>query len=158
MNTSHQLDLVAAITGLAVTRVVGTVATTVPDIDVEDTAAAVLWFTGGAIGSLAAGAHAPGAAAAETIEIDGDLGAAELEPYAGRLRIYLRRPWGALTAGHWLEPEVGAGEPLAAALSAFAQAVRSGTPPKVGAPEARAVLATILGLYRSAATGAPVAL
>jgi predicted dehydrogenase len=128
-----------------------------PDIDVEDTAAAVLWFTGGAIGSLVAGAHVPGAAAAETLEIDGDLGAVELEPYARRLRIFLRRPWEELAAGRWLEPEVGAGDPFAAALSAFAAAVRAGTPPQVGAPEARAVLATILGLYRSAATGQVVA-
>ena len=106
MNTSHQLDMVAAITGLAVTGVAGTVATTVPDIDVEDTAAAVLWFEGGAIGSLVAGAHVPGATEAETIEIDGDLGGVELEAYAGRLRVHLRRPWAGMPAGRWVEPPI----------------------------------------------------
>jgi predicted dehydrogenase len=156
MNSSHQLELVAAITGLAVTRVAGTVMTTVPDIDVEDTAAAVLWYGGGAVGSLVAGAHVPGATDAETIEIDGELGGLELEPYAGRLRVHLRRPWADIPAGRWIEPSVEPADPFVTALAAFATAVRTRSRAPVGAPEARAVLATVLGLYQSAVSGAVV--
>ena len=76
MNSSHQLDIVAAVTGLTVTRVFGIRATNVPGIDVEDTAAAVLSYSDGAIGSLVAGAHVPGALDGETIELDGEAGQA----------------------------------------------------------------------------------
>jgi UDP-N-acetyl-2-amino-2-deoxyglucuronate dehydrogenase len=156
MNSSHQLDIVAAITGLSVRRVFGIRATNVPGIDVEDTAAGVLSYSDGAVGSLVAGAHVPGATDGETIEIDGDAGQVVLEPYARQLRVYLRRPWAELPAGQWLEPEVGTGDQFAAALRAFTEAALSGTRPPVGAPEARAVLATILGLYRSSAEGRAV--
>ena len=153
MNSSHQLDMVAAITGLSATSVAGTIATTVPGIDVEDTAAAVLSYSNGAIGNLAAGAHVPGASEDETVDIDGEQGQVTVEAYAGRLRVYLRRPWHDLPAARWLEPSVGSGDPFVAALTAFTEAALSGNRPLVGAPEARAVLATILGLYESSATG-----
>jgi predicted dehydrogenase len=153
MNTSHQLDMVAAITGLDVTRVAGSVATTTAGIDVEDTAAAVLAFSNGAIGSIVAGAHVPGAIDDELIEIDGSLGQLTLEAYVGVLRLFLRQPFEDLPAGEWLDPEVGEGDAFAGALTAFAAAARAGTRPVVGVPEARQVLATILGLYRSSAEG-----
>ncbi len=153
MNSSHQLDLVAAITGLSVERVTGTIATTVPGIDVEDSGAAVLGYAGGAIGTLVASAHAPGVLDGETIEIDGDQGQVMLEAYAGVLRVYLRRPWQGIRAGEWLEPMVDDGDALVGALDVFAAAVLAGTRPPVGAPEARAVLATVLGLYRSSDEG-----
>ena len=149
MNSSHQLDMVAAITGLALTKIMGRVTTNTPGIDVEDTAAAVLTFTDGAIGTLAAGAHVPGARDDEVIEMDGHLGQVTLEAYARRLRVYLRRPWGDMPAGVWMEPPVPDDDPFVGALSAFAAAARAGTRPPVGAPQARAALATILGLYRS---------
>ncbi len=156
MNSSHQLDIVAAVTGLAVTQVFGVRATNVAGIDVEDTAAAVLGYTDGVVGSLVAGAHVPGATDGETIEIDGDAGQVVLEPYAGQLRVYLRRPWEGLSGGAWLEPVVGADDPFVTALAAFTEAALTGERPPVGAPEARAVLATVLGLYRSSAEGCAV--
>jgi predicted dehydrogenase len=158
MNTSHQLDLVASITRLKVTSVSGLIATVTPGIDVEDTASAALRFSNGAIGSLAAGAHVAGAIDLETLEIDGSLGQLTLNPYSGRLALYLRRPWRGWLPGRWLEPEVAAGDPFVAALRSFVAAVRSGSQPEVGAPEARAVLATVQAIYRSAAEGRVVEL
>ncbi len=153
MNTSHQLDMVSAITGLGVTRVMGSIGTTTPGIDVEDGAAAVLTYGDGVIGSIVAGAHVPGAADGETIEIDGALGHLELEAYAGVLRVFLRRPFEGLPSARWMEPEVGNEDAFVGALAAFAAAARDGTRAIVGVPEARQVLATILGLYRSSAEG-----
>ena len=63
---------------------------------------------------------------------------------------------GELPAGRWHEPEVGSADPFVAALGGFTEAALTGAPPPVGAPEARAALATILGLYRSSAEGCAV--
>jgi predicted dehydrogenase len=38
----------------------------------------------------------------------------------------------------------------------FVDAIRTGRPVRVGTRDARAVLAVVLGLYRSAASGTPV--
>ena len=127
--------------------------TNVPGIDVEDTAAAVLTYSNGAVGSLVAGAHVPGAVDGETIELDGEAGQVVVEPYARQLRVYLRRPWEDLPAGSWLEPEVGTGDPFVAALGG-SRRPRSTAPAAGRGPEARAAC-TILGLYRSSARAAP---
>lgn len=156
MNTSHQLDLVASITGLEVKSVTAMIATVTAGIDVEDAAAATFTFADGAIGSLAAGAHVPGAVDDETLELDGSLGRLTLEPYAGRLGLYLRRAWRDRPAGRWLEVEVDGTDPFVPALAAFVAAVRTAARPIVGAPEARAVLATVSAIYRAAAEGRSV--
>jgi len=156
MNTSHQLDLVASITGLEVVSVAGLIDTISSGIDVEDTAAAVLRFSNGAIGSLTAGAHVPGAIDGETLEIEGSLGQLRLHPYSGRLAAYLRRPWHGKPSGRWLELEVERNDPLVAALRSFVASVRTSARPAVGAPDARAVLATVKAIYRSAAEGRAV--
>jgi UDP-N-acetyl-2-amino-2-deoxyglucuronate dehydrogenase len=153
MNASHQLDLVASITQLEVSAVMGMIGTLSATVEVEDAAAAVLRFSNGAIGSLVAGAHVAGATNGETIEIDGSLGQLTLDPYAGRLALYLRRAWRGRPSGRWLELEVGDGDPFVAALRSFVAAVRRNTQPATGAPEARAVLATVQAIYRSAAEG-----
>jgi UDP-N-acetyl-2-amino-2-deoxyglucuronate dehydrogenase len=158
MNASHQLDLVASITRLRVFRVAGTIGTFTPGIEVEDTAAAAFMFSNGAIGSLTAGAHVPGAIDAETLEIDGSLGQLTLAPYAGRLAVYLRRPWRDRPAGQWLEIEANGNDPFVPALRSFVRAVLAASRPVVGAPEARAVLATVQAIYLSAAEDRPVQL
>lgn len=151
MNASHQLDLVASITRLEVMSVAATIATFTAGIDVEDTAAAAFRFSNGAIGSLTAGAHVPGAIDDETLEIEGSLGRLTLAPYSGRLGLYLRRAWRDRPPGRWLELEVDGTDPFVPALASFVAAVRGASRPVVGAPEARAVLATVTAIYRSAA-------
>ncbi|HLO35602.1 MAG TPA: Gfo/Idh/MocA family oxidoreductase, partial [Candidatus Deferrimicrobium sp.] len=158
MNTSHQLDLVAAITELSVTSVAGFIETDGPGIDVEDVATAIFRFSNGAIGSLTAGAHVPGAIDDEKLEIDGSLGQLTLQPYSGRLALYLRRPWKGRPSGRWVEPEVGGNDPFVVALSSFVAAARAGSQPAVGAPEARAALATVKAIYLSSAEGRTVRL
>lgn len=151
MNTSHQLDLVASITKLKVTSVAGLIDTFGSGIEVEDAASAVIRFSNGAIGSLAAGAHVPGAIDDETLEIDGSLGQLTLDPYSGRLAVYLRRAWHGRPSGRWLELGVDGNDPFVPALRSFVAAVRTASQPAVGAPEARAVLATVKAIYLSAA-------
>jgi predicted dehydrogenase len=153
MNASHQLDLLVAITGLRVASVSGAIATSTRGIDVEDAAEAVLRFSGGAIGSLTAGAHVPGALDDETLDIDGSLGRVILAPYSGQLRLYLRRAWRDRPAGRWLDVPVEGADPFVPALRSFVAAVRTGARPATGAPEARAVLEIVQALYRSAAEG-----
>jgi UDP-N-acetyl-2-amino-2-deoxyglucuronate dehydrogenase len=151
MNASHQFDLVASITQLAVTSVAGLIDTVRSGIDVEDSASAIFGFSNGAIGSLTAGAHVPGAIDEETLEIDGSLGQLTLDPYSGRLAVYLRRAWHGRPSGRWLQIEVDGSDPFVPALTSFVTAVRSASRPAVGAPEARAVLATVKAIYLSAA-------
>ena len=156
MNTSHQLDLVASITRLRVTSVMGVSGTFTPGIDVEDAAAAAFRFSNGAIGSLTAGAHVAGAIDDETLEIDGSLGRLRLNPYSGRLALYLRRAWRGRPPDRWLQLEMDWSNPFVPALTSFAAAVRTAAQPVAGAPEARAVLAIVHAIYRSAAEGRSV--
>lgn len=151
MNTSHQLDLVSAITQLRVVSVSAITGTFSPGIDVEDTASAIFHFSNGAIGSLTAAAHVPGANDGETLEIDGSLGQLTLDPYSGRLALFLRRPWGDLEAGRWLDLAMETSDPFVPALRSFLTAARTSAPPTVGAREARTVLATVRAIYLSAA-------
>ncbi len=160
MNAIHQLDLVRWITGLDVERVAAETSAGVRGVEVEDQAAVVLRYRRGAsptgaVGSLVAAAHAPGASGGEQIEIDGTLGALRLpDPYlspAPPLRLFLRRPWRDHAAGSWLSIERPAVDPWAAALAGFADAIEAGRPPVPGLDDAETALATVLAIYRSAA-------
>lgn len=152
MNSIHQIDLVLAITGLRVTRVAGEIGTLMTDptrVDVEDTAAAVLRFSNGAIGSLVAGAHVPGALDAETIELDGTQGSLRLPDLYGdgQASVYLRRAWGELPADRWTSLPSGAADPYRDAVEGFVLAARERRPAPVGAAEAAAALDVVLRLY-----------
>jgi UDP-N-acetyl-2-amino-2-deoxyglucuronate dehydrogenase len=153
MNAIHQLDLVRVMTGREVVRVGAEVAAGIDGVDVEDVAAATLRFDDGAVGSLVASAHAPGASAGETIEIDGTGGALRLgDPYASspRLDLFLRAATGDHPAGRWIAIEPPVIDPWAAALDDFARALRAGRPPAPGLDDAEAALATVLAIYESA--------
>ena len=78
MNAIHQIDLVRAITDLEPLRVAGLTTAGVPGVEVEDAAVATIAWSDDVLGSLVAAAHAPGSAAAEVVEIDGDEGALRL--------------------------------------------------------------------------------
>lgn len=154
MNTSHQLDIIAMVTGLTVVRVAGHTRTRTAGIDVEDEAVAVLRFSNGALGTLVAGAHVAGADG-ETIEIVGELGRLVLDPYAGELvQVARGGPSRVVIPAHGGSNDWGN---FGAALAAFADAARASLPSPVGAPEARRVLATVEALYESSALdGEPI--
>ena len=95
MNTSHLLDALFYMTGLTVTSVSAEIGTLVASVEVEDMATATLRFNNGAIGSLIAGAHIPGAHDEEYCSIYGTQGQIRLpDPYGSDpMRIYLKRAW-----------------------------------------------------------------
>jgi predicted dehydrogenase len=159
MNTSHGLDAVRYITGLEVVRIAAEASTWTLGIDVEDTAAAVLRFDNGAIGSLLAGAHLAGGGD-EAADVYGTQGQLRLpDAYRqGPLQVYLRQSSGELAAGTWHtlpQPKVDC---YAAALDDFARAVLAGRAAPTSGRDARAILAIVLGLYESSATGRVVQL
>jgi predicted dehydrogenase len=158
MNSIHQLDLVRHIPGLSFVRAIAEIATFSAQVEVEDYTAAVLRLSNGAVANLVAAAHSPGARREELISIDGAQGRMDLpDPYRpGRVRLYLRRPWEGLEARHWHEvvPPVANGR--LELLRHFLQAVRTGGTPPAGAGDAAAALATVLAIYRSAASGEAV--
>ena len=156
MNAIHQVDLVRWITGLEVERVAAETQAGVAGVEVEDVAAATFRYEGGAVGSLVAAAHAPGAAGEETIELDGTDGALRLgDPYlpSPDLRLFLRRGHGRLTAGRWTRLRPAPVDAWTVTLDAFAAAIRAGRPPQPGLEDAAAALTTVLSVYRAAALG-----
>src|SRR5262249_41866493 len=110
MNSIHQIDVVRHVTGLSFTWASAATARLVAPVEVEDSAAAVLRLSNGALANLVASAHSPGAAHQERIEIDGALGRLDLpDPFGPQgLRLYLRQTWDRLPAGEWLDIEVPA--------------------------------------------------
>jgi predicted dehydrogenase len=149
MNAIHQLDLVRFITGLDAASVAAEVATLYADVEVEDSAAAVLRLSNGAIASLAAAAHSPGAEHEERIALDGSLGRIDLPDPSGagadELRVYAN--------GQWDELRVEGPDAYDTYVRAFFDAVRGDGDPPATADDAAAALATVQAVYRSAAEG-----
>jgi predicted dehydrogenase len=160
MNSIHQFDLTRYVTGLSFVRAVAELATLYADVEVEDSAAAVLRLSNGAIVSLAAAAHSPGAAYEERIEIDGSAGRLDLpdpsDRNTGSLRFFLARPWSDLPAGRWLDVETSDDDVYLELLRGFVAAVQEGSPLPATADDAAAALATVLGIYESAELGEAV--
>ena len=154
MNSSHALDAVRYVTGLEVVRVSAEVGTLAAEgVEVEDTAAATLRFSNGAVGSLMAGAHIAGARGEERFEIYGTHGQLRLpDPYAGSrgLEVYLTRDGAGLTAGAWHTLPCEPTPVHQRAVEQFARAAASSQPTTAGARAARQVLATVLALYQAA--------
>ncbi len=161
MNTSHQLDAIRAITGLEVVSVAATIGTLVAAVEVEDLAAATLHYHNGAIGSIFAGAHLPGAnASGERFDIYGTHGQIMApDPYGDEaLQVFLRRSWGELPANTW-QRLPGSPAPLyTRAVEAFAHAIQRGEPAPIGGRDARQVLAIVLAIYQAAAEKRTIAL
>jgi predicted dehydrogenase len=152
MNSSHLLDALFYIAGLAVTSVSAEIGTLVVNVEVEDMASATMRFNNGAIGSLVAGAHICGAYNEERCFIYGTQGQIRLpDPYGSDpLQVFLRRARGTLTAGRWHTIPT---EPVPIYLRAvedFARAVQSKGCTTINAYTARQVLAVVLAIYRSA--------
>jgi 1,5-anhydro-D-fructose reductase (1,5-anhydro-D-mannitol-forming) len=159
MNSIHQLDLVRYVTGLSFVRVAAEVATLHADVEVEDSAAAVLRLSNGGVASLVAAAHSPGAVGEEEIEIDGTEGRIDLPDLssgnAAAVRVFLRRPWEQLGAGRREVVRVGRTDTYLELLRAFARAIEDGTPPAATIDDAASALATVKAIYASARSAVP---
>jgi predicted dehydrogenase len=153
MNTSHLLDAVSYVTGLAVTTVCAQIGTLVAGVEVEDTASAILRFDNGAVGSLMAGAHISGAHDEERFQIYGTQGQLRLpDPYGSSpLQLCLKRDWNSFSAGKWHSLPMQPVPVYERAIEDFVQAVQSRQPVPVDAQAARKVLAVVLAIYQSAA-------
>lgn len=157
----HTVDLVQWLFG-PVTRVYGRTATRVHEIEVEDTAAAVLDFASGAIGTLEAGTSIyPGYA--RRLEVTGSEGTVVLEH--DRLeRVDLRSGAGshAVAAG---DRNASASSPVVADATAhqrvledFIRAIQTGTDPMCTGREGRKSVALVQAVYESARTGGPASI
>ena len=152
MNTSHLLDALTYVTGLTVTSVSAEIATTVADVDVEDMAAATFQFSNGAVGSLIAGAHIPGARNEEVCYIYGTEGQIRLpDPYSSDpMQLYLKRKWDDFEAGQWHTLDMERIPVYTRAIEDFAVSVQSGQCAPINGDDARHVLSVVLAIYESA--------
>jgi predicted dehydrogenase len=152
MNTSHQFDAIAHLTGLEVVSVSAEVGTLAAPVEVEDTGAACLRYDNGAIGSLFAGAHLPGVEEGERFDIYGTDGQVRLpDPYGeGSASVFLRREWRDLPAGVWRTLPGTTAPVYTRAVEDFARAIQEGRLAPVGGRDARRVLEVVLAIYQSA--------
>jgi len=151
MNTSHLLDALFYITGLTVTSLSAEVASLTAEVEVEDTANAILHFNNGALGSLMAGAHIKGAQQDECLTIFGTGGQIRLpDPYTSApLQIYSMQSVNDLTPGHWHSIPMEPVKVHQHAIDDFARAVRSNQCAPIDAKSARQVLSVVLAIYQS---------
>lgn len=172
MNQSvHAIDLLISFLGTPV-EVFGYTATLSHErIEVEDTAVGCVRFASGALGAIH-GTTAAWPGLHVRVQVHGDHGSAVIE---GDELVTLRRDrapraqaqesdgLAALTAEapETAQTPADAAEPEPTHVRQYedlARAIRTGTPVRVGIPEARTALAVITGLYESSRTHAPVAL
>jgi predicted dehydrogenase len=153
MNTSHLIDALTYVTGLAVIAVSGEVGNLMSNVEVEDIAAATLRFDNGAIGSLMAGAHIHGAHNEERCLIYGTEGQIRLpDPYGcDAFQVYLKRSWDDLPAGQWHSIPTEPVSVYQRAIGEFSRAVQSRRSVPIDGQTARQVLAVVLAIYQSAA-------
>lgn len=156
MNTSHQLDFIWYVTRLEVASVSAQIGALVAGVEVEDTAAVTLLYDTGAIGSLYAGAHVPGASpGGERAFIYGTNGQLRLpDPYGpGSVQVFVNEAWGTLTPGVWHTVDCPATPVFLNAVEAFARAVQAGETAPTSGRDGRRVLEIILAIYQAAAEG-----
>jgi predicted dehydrogenase len=153
MNSSHLLDALFYITGLTATSVSAETATLVANVEVEDIAAATLRFDNGAIGSLIAGAHIPGANNDEYCWIFGTKGQIRLpDPYGSQpLQIYLKHSHQQFSAKQWHTLALESVSVYQRAIDEYAKALQTDKCVPIDAKAARQVLAVVLAIYQSAA-------
>jgi UDP-N-acetyl-2-amino-2-deoxyglucuronate dehydrogenase len=166
--TIHTIDLLVAMMGVP-TEVFAYAASLAHErIEVEDTAVAVVRFAGGALGVIHGTTAAyPGLEAG--VWVFGTKGSAVISD--DQLVYFHRNPGPApelpmplpaadtnqVTDADALTAEQRRlGQAHVAQFADFVDAIRLNRPVRVGTQEARAVLAVVLGLYKSAAAGEPV--
>jgi len=161
----HAIDLLQWLVGMPV-KVGAQVRTQVHAIEMEDTAAAWLEFSHGALGVVEAATSCyPGSRL--RIEISGERGTAVLEEdRIMRWEFADPRPEDEkIILGGQTSIGGGAADPKAIGLEGhrlliadFAESIRTGRPPLIDSREARNAVAIIEAIYRSAQTGSAVAL
>jgi len=164
----HYVDLLRWMMG-PVEQVTAICATESHEIEVEDTALALLRFSSGAVGLLEAStAVFPGFP--ERLEVSGTAGTVILEDGVIREQEFLDErgeigAYGAKARGRDLSSTTAAADPAAISASAhavqlgdFLAALDSGGSPLMTGSEGRAALEIITAVYQSAAEGRPVRL
>lgn len=146
MNTIHQLDTLRYITGLDYVSASGEIATFRAAADVEDAGAATLRLSNGAILSIVASAHSPGANYEETIEIDGTLGRLDLPDPFGIAPLRLYRS----AARVWNDIAVERPDSHMFMLESFVDAIVNDNPVPASAADAAAAIGAVNAIYRSA--------
>lgn len=149
MNTVHQLDTLRYITGLDYASAMGATATFIAPADVEDAASATLRLSNGAIVSLVASAHAPGAKDEETIEIDATLGRLNLPDPFGTAPMRLFRK----ATNAWEDLPTTRPDSHRRMLESFVHAIETDANVPAGATDAAAALSVVNAIYESARTG-----
>ncbi|HWD46813.1 MAG TPA: Gfo/Idh/MocA family oxidoreductase [Actinomycetota bacterium] len=166
--TIHTIDLLVAMLGVP-TEVFAYAARLAHErVEVEDTAVAVVRFAGGALGMIHGTTAAyPGLDAG--VRVFGTKGSAVISD--DQLVYFHHNPGPApeltmplpmtetnqITGADTVTADRhGLGAAHVAQFADFVDAIRSERPVRVGTREARAVLAVVLGLYQSAASGTPV--
>jgi len=148
----HKLDLVQWLLGQDITRVTAFMGTFQKDTVLEDTAAGILKFGGGAIGTIVASwAFAADWENSVTVRCaNGEVAVCGHDPFT----VVVRRD---LPSGvkeevtHRIDSEDSSG--WFGSTAAFVEAVRTGLPSPVSGEEGKKVMAVLLGAYDSASTG-----
>ena len=154
MNSVHQLDTLRYVTGLDYVSAMAAVATFIAPADVEDAASATLRLSNGAIVSLVASAHTPGARDEETIEIDGTLGRLNLPDPFGTAPMRLYRK--SLATWEDLHTEQPASHRQM--LESFETAIETNADVPADATDAAAALSVVNAIYESSRTSRLVAI
>ena len=155
----HTVDLVQWMFG-PIARICSAVATRVHAIEVEDTAAAVLEFTSGAIGTIEATTSLyPGYP--RRLEVTGSNGTLVLEDER-LVRVDLRSGGSAAAAAPAAAPPENASSPVVSDASAhqrvledFIQAIRTGAVPACDGRDGRRSVELVEAIYRAARAGGP---
>ncbi|MHB1294886.1 MAG: Gfo/Idh/MocA family protein [Anaerolineae bacterium] len=163
MNAIHDLNTMRWVTGLEVTRVYAEMDTFATDVEVEDTAAAVLRLSNGAIGVIHAGSAMRGGAHQDMggPRIYGAKGQLILGGSATRVKpiVCLTEPTEGGRPGVWQELRFsGPQGDREQIVARFADAVLRGAEPPTTGEDGRKALEIVLAAYRSAETGQPVTL
>jgi predicted dehydrogenase len=147
MNTIHQLDTLRYVTGLDYVSATGEIATFSAAAEVEDTGSATLRMSNGAILSIVAGAHSPGANHDETIEIDGTAGRLDIpDPFGiSPLRLYRSE------SRVWNEIAIDRVDSHLKMLQSFAESILKDGEVPASARDAAATVAAVQAIYRAAA-------
>jgi UDP-N-acetylglucosamine 3-dehydrogenase len=148
----HKLDLVQWMLGQDITRVTAFMGKFQKDTVLEDTAAGILKFGGGAIGTIVASwAFAADWENSVTFRCaNGEVAVCGHDPFT----VVVRRD---LPSGvkeevtHRIDSEDSSG--WFGSTAAFVEAVRKGLPSPVSGEEGKKVMAVLLGAYDSASTG-----
>jgi len=146
MNTIHQIDTLRFVTGLDFVSALAAIDTFTAPADVEDAGAAVLRLSNGALVSLVANAHSPGAQDEETITIEGTLGRLDIpDPFgAAPVRLFRR------STSAWEDLAVERGDCHARMIADFLGAIRGGGTVPATAADAAAAITVINAVYASA--------